>query len=151
MNKKMLIIKGPGSAGKSTTVKLAFEAFLQFLVRTEDGADVQYLYFTKREVGAVIKVGKLRVGVATRGDSESHVKQGLSLFAAQKCHPVVCATRSRGKPLQVAQNFSLRNLKVPAEEWKKPIHTGAKIQQAENQNFAKKIAGWLRAASYGNI
>ena len=111
MNKKMLIIKGPGSSGKSTTVKLAFETFLQFLVRTKDGAAVQYLYLTKREVAAVIKVGKLRVGVATRGDSEGHVKQGLSLFAAQKCHLVVCATRSRGKPLQVAQKFSLQRLK----------------------------------------
>ncbi|PZO17983.1 MAG: hypothetical protein DCE87_02615 [Betaproteobacteria bacterium] len=149
MKRKMLIVKGSGSSGKSTTVKLAFESFLQDLVRIHGGADVKYLYLTKREVAAVIKVGKLRVGLATRGDSESHVKQGLTLFAANKCQLVVCATRSRGKPLQVAQDFSIQKLKVRAEEWKKPKDVDARSQQSANQAFANDIVRWLRSASRG--
>ncbi|WOB06883.1 hypothetical protein [Piscinibacter gummiphilus] len=146
----MLVVKGSGSSGKSTTLKLAFESYLQYLVRLNDGVPVEYLYLTKREVAAVIKLGKLRVGLATRGDSQNQVKLGLSFFAAHKCRLVVCATRSRGKPLKVAQDFSLQKLKVQAEEWKKPKDVGSKNQQVANHAFAKEVAGWLQSASRGN-
>ncbi len=147
MKNQVLIVKGPGSAGKSTTIKLAFDMFLQWVVQKKKRATVHYLYLTNREIAAVVEVGANRVGIATRGDTEGHVRSGLSFFSSHGCKVVVCATRSRGKPLKAARDFSSKRLGVIPTEWPKPKDKGTNAQQAANQKMAKQLVRWLKPAS----
>lgn len=145
MKKQMLILKGPSNAGKSTTIKLAFDMFLRWAVKNGNRSTVHYLYLTEREVGAVIEVGRKFIGIATRGDTETHVKVGLDFFASHRCKVVLCATRSKGKPLKVAQNFSSAQLGVmPTEVAKKKEEVAG--QQAANKMTAKQLLKWLKLA-----
>lgn len=145
MKKQMLILKGPGNAGKSTTIKLAFDMFLRWAVKNGKSSTVHYLYLTEREVGAVIEVGSEFIGIATRGDAEKHVKDGLDFFASLRCKVVLCATRSRGKPLKVAQNFSSTQLGVMPREVVKQKEKVAD-QKAANMMAAKQLKKWLKLA-----
>lgn len=146
MKRQMLILKGPGSSGKSTTTKAAFDMFLQWAIKKRKSSTVQFLYLTGREVAAVVEVGEESIGIATRGDSEFHVKQGLAFFAAHKCKVVLCATRSKGKPLAVAQRFALARLGVTATEVAKRKDKGTLIQQEENLKASKRLTQWLKLA-----
>jgi len=145
MKKQMLILKGPGNTGKSTTIKLAFDMFLQWAIKNEKSSTVHYLYLTEREVAAVIEAGSEFIGVATRGDSEKQVKDGLNFFASHQCKVVLCATRSRGNPLRVAHNFSSTQLGVTPREVIKKKEKGAG-QQAANMMTAQQLMKWLKLA-----
>lgn len=146
MNKQMLVLKGPGDAGKSTCIKLTFDDFLRWAIQKKKASTVHYLYLTDREVAAVIKIGKDSIGIASRGDSESQVTRGLAFFASHRCKVVVCATRSRGKPLIAARNFATKQLNVTATELKKSKIVGAAPQKTENIRMAKQLVGWLKKA-----
>lgn len=145
MKKQMLILRGPGNAGKSTTIKLAFDMFLQWAVKNGKSSTVHHLYLTEREVGAVVEVGSEFIGIATRGDAEKHVKEGLDFFALHRCKVVLCATRSRGQPLKVAQNFSSEQLGVIPKEIVKQKEKIAD-QKAANMMTAKQLMRWLKLA-----
>lgn len=146
MNKNMLIIKGPSNAGKSTTTKLAFDLLLLWAVQKGIASTVHYLYLSKREVGVVIKVGGESIGIASHGDTESHVQKGLTFFALHRCKIVVCTTRLHGKPLQAAQNFAYLKLKVVPTEMSKLQEVGEKVQQEANIKMAKQVVRWIKAA-----
>jgi hypothetical protein len=148
MKKQMLIVKGSGSVGKSASVKLAFGMLLRWILQKELGATVQYLYWTNREVAAAIQVGAVCVGIATRGDNEREVSKALSFFFDQKCKVIVCATRSKGKPLEVARTFSTQRLKAPPEGWVKSAETDRQKHEAANRAFARKIVKWIKSASH---
>lgn len=146
MKNQMLILKGPSSVGKSTTIKLAFDKFLKSTVQKKR-TTVHYLYLSKKEVGAVIEVGSHRVGIASRGDTKTHVKSGLSFFSSHKCNVVICATRSRGKPLVTAQDFSLKKLGISPTEWPKVRNIDASGQNAANKKMACALVRWLKVAT----
>jgi hypothetical protein len=146
MKKQMLILKGPGSTGKSTTIKLAFDIFLQWAVQKRKASTVHYLYLTKREVAAVIEFENGSIGIATKGDSEKQVKNGLTFFASRKCKVVVCATRSKGKPLKAAHDFASTHPSIIPTELPKPNDKGVAAQHAANIKIAKQLVRWLKSA-----
>ncbi|HWW71793.1 MAG TPA: hypothetical protein VN089_17780 [Duganella sp.] len=153
MKKKMLILSGPGSVGKSTCIKIAFNDFLQWTIQKQKapsiqkkGVTVHYLYLTDREVAAVIKIGNESVGIATRGDSEQHVTTGLAFFASYKCKVVICATRSSGKPLKAAQSFASKQMHIVPTELPKLRMVGEAAQETENTKVAKALVKWLKDA-----
>ena len=153
MKTQMLILSGPGSVGKSTCIKIAFDDFLQWTLQKRTGVPMQkmgitvhYLYLTDREVGAVIKIGNESVGIATRGDAERHVAEGLEFFDRYKCKVVICAARSRGKPLKAAQDFATKKLRIAPIELPKLKIVGAAAQKTENTKIAKKLVKWLKDA-----
>lgn len=145
MKRQMLILFGPGNVGKSTTIKIAFESFLKWLVNRHRPLSVHYLYLTGREVAAVLEAEGGCVGVATRGDSERHVKEALDFFARYKCRVVLCATRSGGRPLKLAQEFASSELGVIPLEMSK---RGAMEDRGEEENreVADKLLRWLKGA-----
>lgn len=147
MKKQMLILKGPGSSGKSTSIKLTFDAFLRWAIQKKKVTTVHYLYLTEREVAAVIEIGQESIGIASRGDSEAQVKNGLAFFARHQCEVVVCATRSRGKPLAAAQSFSVKRLGGKAAEIAKTKSAGSTAQKIDNIATSKYLVKWLKKAS----
>ncbi len=144
MKKQMLIIKGESNSGKSTVVKLALEMFLQWAIQKKKASTVHYLYLTGREVAAIIEIGDDCIGIASRGDSEKHVKEGLAFFTSMGCKTVMCATRLTGKPLKAAQHFALTHLGVIPKEMSKSKDMGATAQQAANLKIAKQLVRWLK-------
>jgi len=146
MKSQMLILKGPGSSGKSTTTKAAFDMFLRWGIQKKKASTVHYLYLTGREVAAVVEVGEESIGIATRGDSELHVQQGLTFFASHRCKVILCATRLGGKPLTVAQRFASARLGVTPTEVSKFKDKGVAAQQAANLKTSKRLTQWLKLA-----
>ena len=140
MKKQMLIITGPGNAGKSTTVKLAHHAILQRAIASQGITDARYLYLTQREVGVSIRV-TVSIGIATRGDSASHVQQGLNYFLAQKCAVIVCVTRSRGASRLAAENFARTNgfAITYMQKAKQPV---VSQQSSSNGQFSRNVSAW---------
>ena len=146
MKNQMLILKGVGSSGKSTTTKAAFGMFLQWAIQKKKASTVHYLYLTGQEVAAVVEVEGETIGIATRGDTVAHVNHGLAFFASHRCKVVLCATRSKGPPLAVAQGFASGSLGVTPKELTKLKVKGAAAQQAANLNTSKQLTRWLKSA-----
>lgn len=148
MNKQMLILKGPGNSGKSTSIKLTFDAFLRWTIKKNKNkeATVHFLYLTDREVAAVIEIENKSIGIASRGDSEAEVKRGLAFFDLHQCEVVLCATRSRGKPLAEAQNFSVKLFGARAAEIAKTKSVGSKARKIANTSASKDFVKWLKRA-----
>jgi hypothetical protein len=144
MKKQMLILKGPGATGKSTAVKHAFDAFLQWAIQKKKACTVHFLYLTKREVAAVIEFEDGAIGIATRGDSGEQVKAGLDFFTSHGCKVVMCAARSKGRSLKAAQKFASRQLGVIPTELLRTKDRGAAVQQAANLKTARQLIRWLK-------
>lgn len=139
MKKQMLILRGPGNSGKSTTIKMTLEMFLQWAKRREHILVVHYLDLTHIEVAAVVRIGEYFVGIASKGDTEAQVKKAFRFFCSFKCEIVLCATKSTGRTLKSAQIFSRSQLGITPVEVPKARDRGLKSQQIGN----KKIAGEL--------
>lgn len=146
MKNQMLIVKGPGNVGKSTTVKAGFELLLRSVLKKQEPTNVKFLYLTGREVAAVIKIGAIGVGISTRGDNRKEVERALAFFSKEKCKIVVCATRSSGAPYVAAQKFALQNLKITPAELPKESEGNTSKRELANKAFAKKIHSWATKA-----
>ena len=140
IKKQMLIVTGSGNSGKSTAIKLAHHAILQRAIASQGITDARYLYLTQREVGVSIQVA-VSIGIATRGDSASHVLHGLNYFLAQKCAVIVCATRSRGASLLAAENFANAN-GFAITYMQKAKHPVVSQQSPSNVQFSRKVSAW---------
>ncbi len=115
----MLIISGVADSGKSTTLRLAFDKFLYWAVKSKSGVKVEYLYITEKDVAAVIKFEEISVGIVSRGDTGKQVNKGLNFFKKHKCKIVVCATRTSGSSLMAAESPQFKSLGAPHEVWPK--------------------------------
>lgn len=138
----MLIIFGRADSGKSTTLRLAFEKFLYWAVKSKSGVTVEYLYITEKDVAAVIKFEKISIGIVSRGDTGKQVNEGLNFFKKHKCKIVVCATRTKGGSLVAARSPTFKCLGAPHEEWSKP-RIMPDFEEA-NENYAKQIVKWVK-------
>lgn len=137
--KEMLVISGSGSCGKSTSIKLAYQSIITRALRKHTPLQAGYLYSTDREVAVYIDL-PLRLGIATRGDSPTHVNDGLNFFSTNKCQMIVCATRSRGGSFQAAMNFAASHGFVVTTIQKMKVSA---VQQAgANSHMAKQIHAW---------
>ena len=148
MKGRMRILKGPGSSGKSTTIKATFDSFLKWAIKypqKQKALTVHYLYLNDREVAAVVKVGKESIGIATRGDTRDQVMLGLNFFADHQCKIVLCATRSSGESLDAAIPFAKEHRFEPTEVLKLKIN-GIAAQQEANLEMSKKLKKWLVSA-----
>jgi hypothetical protein len=142
--KRMLIVAGAGSTGKSTTVKQAWQLILKSAISYQGVTDASHLYITPKEIGVVVSVAE-KIGIASRGDTKTHVQEGLDFFLLQRCGVIVCATRSGGGSFKVAESFGIRNgyaitvlhkLKYPDPD----------NYELENGERAKQIHRWAKNA-----
>lgn len=137
--KEMLIVLGPGSCGKSTSIKLAYQSILARALKPQVPVRATYLYSTVREVAVHVDLS-VSFGIATRGDGPSHVMDGLNFFTAHKSQVIVCATRSRGGSLQAALSFAaLNGFAVTTIQQAK---VSAAQQAGANSRLAKQIHAW---------
>jgi molybdopterin-guanine dinucleotide biosynthesis protein len=134
-------VAGPGSVGKSTSIRLAYE---QLRDKHADAVVVPSKATLRKEVQAILKINGKLVGIESRGDNAVFVKAALKLFAKQGCAVIVCATRTRGETDLAVQDFATTNgfKVVPLE--KAGVATAE--HSAENTKFAKKIAMEVLAA-----
>lgn len=140
----MLIVSGPGNIGKSTSIKTAFGRLLKWNLK-EAPTKVTYLYLTGKEVAAVVCIGSVFVGMATRGDSRKEVQRALEFFGEEKCKVIVCATRSQGASLAAAKEFSDERGYFKKEK-QKPSEPNVRRHAQANLASAKEIHQWIIAA-----
>lgn len=140
MTKKMLIVCGPANTGKSSSIKAAFNSLLGWALRAQSPRDVKYLRNSDREVVATIRIGSELIGLSSLGDVAGEVKKALTFLTNEDCKVIVCATRSRGKPLETARQIGGKN-GYAIEEWPKPRDVRA--FDAANSSFASAIQKWV--------
>lgn len=142
----MLIVKGPGNVGKSTTVKVAFGLVLKSILRKQKPTSTKFLYLTAREVAGAIQVGPTKVGISTREDNRKEVERALFFFSKEKCKVVVCAIRAKGAPYEAARDFALHKLKIVPAELAKTSESDMSKRALADRAFAKRIRNWATKA-----
>lgn len=141
--KEMLIVRGLGNCGKSTSIKLAYQLVLQRALKKNAPAPIQanYLYSTIKEVAVHLPLRR-SFGIATRGDGAAQVSQGLRYFNRHNCEVIVCATRTRGGSLKQAQQFAALNGFAVSTMQKTKIPGTQNAHALANFQFAKQIHTW---------
>jgi hypothetical protein len=98
MKNKIIALYGRGNSGKTTTLTLVIEAFERFskakVIRLIDGVDIQ----------AIITIDSLKIGIETQGDPNSRLETSLNFFEQEGCVIIICATRTRGKTVDIVNN-----------------------------------------------
>lgn len=104
MTNTIIALQGRGGIGKSTTIRLAFDSFIK-------SSDVVLIDFTRRgrsiDFRAIVDIPnqKIRVGFSSQGDTKAEILKSLRKLIADGCDIIVCASRSRGGPVQAINSF----------------------------------------------
>ena len=92
MNRFAIVQRGVSKAGKTTTIRWAFD----YLITHFPEAVIEGRHTLKADVHAVVTVGGLAIGFESQGDPCSRQPESLDRFVARECDIIVCACRSRG-------------------------------------------------------
>ncbi|MBL4871144.1 MAG: hypothetical protein JKX72_09340 [Robiginitomaculum sp.] len=98
MQKIAVALKGRSNSGKTETL-------LIFIRKLEDFGGISIGSGNSEpigggDVGVIIKLGKMRIGIETQGDPGTQLKERLEYMVEQKCHIIVCATRTFGQTVE---------------------------------------------------
>ena len=116
-------LQGAASCGKSQTLSLLYQT-----LRTKyPTATVQSIQTGFVEVSVIMSgVNGMVVGIESRGDPHSQLKDSLDSFVAANCDVIFCACRTRGMTVDWVNSLSPRY----------GIHFVAKIPVAHNHAAA---------------
>jgi hypothetical protein len=93
--KRAIIVKGTANTGKSTIIFSIYD----WIVSTycvKPIANSTWVTNGVNEVRAVLEVGKLKIGIASPGDTYQEVDQNLDEFFKHDVDIIICSCRTRG-------------------------------------------------------
>jgi len=124
MAKTLIVLKGRGNIGKSTTIRLAFDNF----IRAQDVTLIEHNKTRARDFRSIVEIAvpNIKVGFTSAGDNEDEIKENIQNLAAAGCEIIVCSSRMKGKPYNAISAFSKR--------WKLDFHP-----QIQCANHADRI------------
>lgn len=105
MIKNILTIFGPASQGKSTTIKNLIPLF------EESFPDAKFNWIINNyDIKLIIEIGNKKIGIESQGDPNSRLEDSISSFAVtEKCDLIICASRSRGKTVNIVETVAIEN------------------------------------------
>lgn len=107
--KTAIVQCGPAETGKSTTVRMIYEA----LVSAYPKAKVETIHLGVKEVIAVVTIGTDSVGFLSYGDPSSpKIRVHLKEFADAGCVAIVCSCRTRGDTYDAVSELEGRGYRM---------------------------------------
>ena len=139
MKKKIVSIKGVSGTGKSTTIKLAYQMFLERLGCVPISYDAKYeAYQYSRgwdkdfmDFTAVVTVCDYQVVFHSPGDHGYFVNL-VDKFRSDSCLIIICATRTKGSSIDELNN-------IAKDGYTPEYITKTSANDIENENIAKQL------------
>jgi hypothetical protein len=136
--KQLIVLSGRANVGKSRTIKRVYELLqskhpnLKFIVPLSPRL--------RTETYVVLKINKIIIGIASRGDNRRCIEEALPLFFnPHKCKIILCATRTKGGSWDAVQEFSENNGYEINRIIKTPAEPKVKTQSKSNEQYANDI------------
>ncbi len=104
-NKFIFVIWGNSNSGKSETIKKIFEVFSQNISKKNISCEKP----NRKDITATIIIHGIKVGIEGQGDPNSRLEDSLISFVKKKCSIIICASRSRGKTVDVIEKIAEKN------------------------------------------
>lgn len=94
MIKTVIVNRGVGEQGKTTSIKEVFkvikQAYPQLIIHSE---------FDNGDVKAIVEIGGVKIGIESQGDPYSRQGESLRNFVNDGCAIIVAACRTKGDTL----------------------------------------------------
>lgn len=131
MKNRIIALRGVPNAGKSETIKLTRELLITNYCSAIDG----YKSFNT-DIKVVLTINDVKIGIESQGDPDSRLEESLKYFNSIGCVVIICATRSRGRTVNLVNELR-DNYKVIFVE-KGKAHNQSEIDAA-NLEKAKEL------------
>jgi shikimate kinase len=100
MQRTIIALSGPRNAGKTTTIRRAYEQL------SEEGNATDLKPKATKEITAIIEIDGVKIGFASEGDRPKELREKIKELIAAGCIVIVCATRNAGtKTYRVVSEF----------------------------------------------
>ena len=119
--KKLLCVWGASNYGKTSSI-MEFDS----LLNQNFGKNILQIHSlgnSPDDIRRIYKIGKITIGIESRGDPNSRQKSSLSLFGKNNCDIIVCSSRTKGETIANVYNFCKR--KGYDLYWISTIHSGS--------------------------
>lgn len=108
--KKLIAVWGVANAGKSASIKMAYE----MIKATYPLADIDMLSSWEEsvDISRIITIGNAKIGLESQGDPGTEMrllKRSLPRFAQVGCQLIICPTRTRGATVDGVKTFARRH------------------------------------------
>src|SRR5262249_8550359 len=101
MQRTMIALRGPGNAGKSTTIRLVYQNLRR------EGRVIRPVAPLRKEVkGAILEINGVEVGITSQGDEGEIVRSHVERLIEAGCVVIVCATRTYGGTVDVIEQLA---------------------------------------------
>ncbi len=129
MAKILIALRGVANVGKSTTIEKVYELLKLKYRNAQMSAGI-----FRRDIRVIIKTDRKKIGIESQGDPNSRLEASLELFMKAECKVIICATRTRGKTVDIVTNWRHKyKLMWFNKEWSRSK------RDAENDLMARKI------------
>lgn len=91
MQKKIFVLKGRASSGKTQTIK---EIYKLLKIQYPE-AEIE-IFINKTDIKVIFIIYGIKIGIESQGDPNSRLKNSLKEFATKGCSIIICASRTRG-------------------------------------------------------
>lgn len=92
----IIAIKGVGSVGKTETIKNIYH-----LLKSKHPEAKIENRICVLDIRVIFTVNGMKIGIESQGDPSSRLFESIPLFVKKQCNIIICATRSRGKTVQL--------------------------------------------------
>lgn len=92
----IIAIRGVGNVGKTETIKNIYHLLKSKYPEAKIENKICGL-----DIRVIFTVNGVKIGIESRGDPSSRLFKSIPLFVQRQCNIIICATRSRGKTVQL--------------------------------------------------
>lgn len=136
----IIAIKGIGNTGKTEAIKNIYHLLKSKYPKARIENKICEL-----DIRVIFTVNGVKIGIESQGDPSSRLFESIPLFVKSQCNIILCATRSRGKTVQLIKEQE--NYEIVWHE--KSFVRGKEEQKKSNAEMAdiimKKIVSLINA------
>ena len=130
--KRLIALRGVANVGKSTTIQKVH----QLLLAKYPTGECKYGAKPGKDVKVVIKIKGVRIGIESQGDPPGgRLEESLKWFWRKRCKVIVCATRTRGKTVEVVERLADGYELL----WLDQVKVSIRQQESSNLRMASQI------------
>ncbi len=145
MNKVVFANWGTAKQGKSSTVKQIAKIILE---KYPEGITDPSPIIFGADINAIIKIGKIKIGVESIGDPNSRLFDSLRYFVKMDCDIIICSTRTTGATVEAVEELFKRGYQ---NVWVTNYRSNEKDQDELNDISAQHIFELIQQHIAGKI
>ena len=141
--KTIIALRGIANVGKSQTIQNTYRIMknqnmvLDTLTEEIGRVDIKAIAITNNEI---------KIGIESQGDPSARLEKSLNEFKQNGCKIILCATRSRGKTVEIVKALN-SDYDIKWENKNKSMATDERI---DNERIANKLVSLIKNALLGS-